>query len=148
EVEGKLHIQGGAIRHATLGRARGVKALYRMMVLEEGRFELFIPGRSPEYETVEGDLPKHLLEAMRQKDEFSVYRRQLPQGEVVLVLNAGMNINPGRVPAVVYDVMAAIGHYKTVDRILEFCQLPDFEICRVLYALLKHKLVTVEPAAK
>jgi hypothetical protein len=44
--------------------------------------------------------------------------------------------------------MAAVLHYKTVDRILEFCQLPDFEICRVLLALLKHKLVTVEPAAK
>jgi len=97
---------------------------------------------------VEGDLRKHLLEAMRQKDEFGVYHKQLPQGEVGLVLNAGMSINPGRVPAVVYEVMAAILYYKTVDRILEFCQLPDFEICRVLLALLKHKLVTVEPAAK
>src|SRR3972149_12400 len=106
--EGKLHIHQGVIRHATLGRARGVKALYRLMVLEEGCFEFFIPGRCPEYETVEGDLPKHLLEAMRQKDEFGVYHKQLPQGEVGLVLNAGMSINPGRVPAVVYEVMAAI----------------------------------------
>ena len=146
--EGKLHIHQGVICHSTLGRARGVKALYRLMVLEAGSFEFFIPGRSPEYETVEGDLPKHLLEAMRQKDEFGVYHKQLPQGEVGLVLNAGMSINPGRVPAVVYEVMAAILYYKTVDRILEFCQLPDFEICRVLLALLKHKLVTVEPAAK
>lgn len=146
--EGKLHIHQGAIRHATLGRARGVKALYRLMVLEEGRFEFFIPGRSPEYETVEGDLQKHLLEAMRQKDEFGVYRKQLPQGDVQLVLNGGMNINPGRVPAVVYEVMAAILYYKNVDQILEFCQLPDFEICRVLLALLKHNLVNVEPAAK
>jgi hypothetical protein len=94
--EGKLHIHHGAVRHATLGRARGVKALYRLMVLEEGRFEFFIPGRSPEYETVEGDLQKHLLEAMRQKDEFTVYRKRLPRGDVALVLSTDMNINPGR----------------------------------------------------
>jgi pSer/pThr/pTyr-binding forkhead associated (FHA) protein len=146
--EGKLHIHQGAICHATLGRARGVKAVYRLMVLEEGRFEFFIPGRSPEYETVEGDLQKHLLEAMRQKDEFTVYRKRLPRGEVRLVLSTDMTINPGRVPPVVYEVMAAIGYYKTLDRILEFCQLPDFEICRILLALLKHKLITLEPAAK
>lgn len=146
--EGNLHIHQGMIRHATLGRARGVKALYRLMVLEEGSFEFFIPGRSPEYDTVEGDLQKHLLEAMRQKDEFGAYRKQLPQGQATLVFNASMSINLARVPGVVYEVLAAIRNYGTVDRILEFCQVPDFEICRVLLALLKHKVVTVEPAAK
>ncbi len=145
--EGKLHIHQGAIRHATLGRARGVKALYRLMVFEEGRFEFYIPGRSPEYDTVEGDLQKHLLEAMRQKDELGAYRKQLPQGEVALSFKPGVNINPARVPGMVYEVMAAIRNYRTVDRILEFCQVPDFEICRVLVVLLKHDVVTVEPAA-
>lgn len=146
--EGNLHIHQGAIRHTTLGRARGVKALYRLMVLEEGRFEFFIPGRSPEYDTVEGDLQKHLLEAMRQKDELAVYRKQLPQGEVALVFNAGMTIDVARVPGMVYEVMAAVRNHGNLDRILEFCQVPDFEICRVLLVLLKHNVITVERAAK
>ncbi len=143
--EGKLYIHAGAIRHATLGRSQGVKALYRMMVLEEGRFELFIPGRSPEYDTVEGDLQRHLLEAMRQKDEFALYRKRLPDVEAVLGFSAGMRLNPARVPASVYEVLAAVGQHKTLEKILELCQLPDFEICRVLLVLLDSKLLVVEP---
>ncbi len=145
ECSGKLHIQAGAIRDATLGRARGVKALYRMMVLEEGRFELFIPGRSPEYETVEGDLQRHLLEAMRQKDEFAVYRKRLPDDGARLRFNEGMSLNPARVPPPVYEVMAAVGLHERVERILELCPLPDFEICRVLLVLLESRLLIVEP---
>jgi hypothetical protein len=145
EGEGRLHLRGGAIRHATLGRARGVKALYRMMVLEDGRFELFIPGRTPEYETVEGDLQRHLLEAMRQKDEFAVYRRRLPDDGASLGFNEGMSLNPARVPSAVYEVLAAVGQHKTVQKILELCPLPDFEICRVLLVLLESKLLVVEP---
>jgi pSer/pThr/pTyr-binding forkhead associated (FHA) protein len=147
ETEGKLHIDRGSIRDATLGRARGVKALYRMMVLEEGRFELFIPGRSPEYETVEGDLQRHLLEAMRQKDEYAVYRKRLPDDGASLGFNEGMSLNPARVPPTVYEVLAAVGQHKTVHKILELCQLPDFEICRVLLVLLESKLLVVEPTS-
>jgi pSer/pThr/pTyr-binding forkhead associated (FHA) protein len=150
--EGKLHLHQGIIRHATLGRAQGVKALYRLMVCDEGRFELFIPGRSPEYDTVEGDLQKHLLEAMRQKDEFAVYQKQLPEADVPLGFNSEMSVNVARVPAVVYEVLAAVAQHRTVDKIIEFCQLPDFEICRVLLVLLKHRLLLVDsggsPAGK
>jgi pSer/pThr/pTyr-binding forkhead associated (FHA) protein len=142
--EGTLHVHRGMIRHATLGRARGVKALYRLMVFDEGTFELFVPGRSPEYDTVEGELQKHLLEAMRQKDELAVYRSELPPGDTPLAFNGEMSINPARVPVVVYEVMAAVGQYGTLERILEHCQLPDFEICRVLLVLLKHKLLLVD----
>ena len=147
ERRGKLYIVAGKIRHATLGRARGVKALYRMMVLEEGRFELFIPGRSPEYETVEGDLQRHLLEAMRQKDEFALYRKRLPDEDAVLGFNERVTLNPARVPAPVYEVMAAVGQHKTLRRILEHCPLPDFEICRVLLVLVDSKLLVVERTA-
>jgi pSer/pThr/pTyr-binding forkhead associated (FHA) protein len=144
ERKGKLYIVSGKIRHAALGRARGVKALYRMMVLEDGRFELFIPGRSAEYETVEGDLQRHLLEAMRQKDEFALYRRRLPDADAILGFNERVTLSPARVPAPVYEVMAAVGQHKTLRNILEHCALPDFEICRVLLVLLDSKLLVVE----
>lgn len=146
--EGKLHIHQGAIRHATFGRAQGVKALYRLMAADDGRFELFIPGRSPEYETVEGDLQKHLLEAMRQKDEYAVYQKQLPDGNASLGFNAEMSVNVARVPPMVYEVLAAVAHHKTIDQVIEFCQLPDFEVCRALLVLLKHRLLVVDSGVK
>jgi pSer/pThr/pTyr-binding forkhead associated (FHA) protein len=151
--EGKLHIHQGMIRHATLGRAQGVKALYRLMAFDEGHFELFIPGRSPEYHTVEGELQKHLLEAMRQKDELAIYRKQLPHGRARLRFNPDVSVSPARVPVAVYEVLTAVGRHGTVDDVVEFCPLPDFEICRILLVLLKHRLLLVEgepapPAAK
>jgi hypothetical protein len=85
---------------------------------------------------------------MRQKDELGVYRKQLPPGGVTLSFNPAININPARVPGMVYEVMAAIRNYRTVDQILEFCQVPDFEICRVLLVLMKHNVVNVEPDAR
>ena len=142
--EGKLHIHQGAVRHATLGRARGVKALYRLMALDEGSFELYIPGRNPDYDTIDGDLQKHLLEAMRQKDEVAVYRKQLPSADTRLIFTSEKALPLSRVPAAVFEVMASISQYHSVGKVVEYCSLPDFEVCRVLLALLKHGIVSVE----
>lgn len=139
--EGRIHLLQGRICHSTFGRARGLKALYRLMALEDGRFEFFIPGRSPDYETVSGELSKHLLEGMRQKDELLVYRKELPPHGVRLEFHPNKVLMPARVPPAALEVMAAIGQYKTVEKIIEFCSLPDFEVSRILLVLLKHGVV-------
>ena len=142
--EGKLHIHQGVVRHATLGRASGVKALYRLMALEEGSFDLYIPGRNPDYDTVEGDLQTHLLEAMRQKDEVAVYRKQLPSADTRLIFTSEKALPLSRVPPAVFEVMTSLSQHHTVGDVIELCSLPDFEVCRVLLALLKHGIVSVE----
>ena len=144
--EGKLHIHQGMIRHATLGRARGSKALYRIMALKEGQFDFYIPGRSPEYDNVEGHLQHHLLEAARQKDELEVYRRRLPPLNTVLVFHADKVIPPSKVPAAVFEVMASVSQFRSVGRIVEYCRLPDVEVCRILLLLLKHQILLVQSA--
>lgn len=146
--EGKLHVHQGVVRHATLGRARGTKALYRMMVCEDGRFDFFIPGRSPEFETIEGGLQQHLLEAMRQKDELAHYTKQLPPAHVRLAFNPEKAVAPYKVPPAVFDVIAAVGHYKTVEKTIEHSQLPDFEIAKVLLILLRNNVLKVEDTSR
>jgi pSer/pThr/pTyr-binding forkhead associated (FHA) protein len=143
-MEGKLHIHQGEIRHATLGRSSGVKALYRLMALEDGLFEFFIPGRSPEHHTVEGDLQRHILEAVRQKDEFAIYRKQLPSLDTCLVFNPETLIAPSKVPATAFEVIAAVSRHKTIGEVIEYCPLPDVEACRILLVLLKHRIVLAE----
>jgi pSer/pThr/pTyr-binding forkhead associated (FHA) protein len=143
--EGKLHIHRGEVRHATLGRAWGVKALYRLMSLQDGVFEFFIPGRSPEYHTIDGDLHRHILEAVRQKDEFAVYKKHLPLPEARLVFNPNMLISPSKVPPEAFEVMTAIRQHNTVEGIIEACRIPDVEACRILLVLLKHRIILVEP---
>jgi hypothetical protein len=142
--EGRLHVHRGEVRHATFGRALGVKALYRLMSLQDGVFEFFVPGRSPEYHTIEGDLHRHILEAVRQMDEFAVYRKQLPLPETHLVFNPNMLIAPGKVPAEAFELMTAIRQHNSVEEIIEACRIPDVEACRILLVLLKHRIVLVE----
>ncbi|HSF18468.1 MAG TPA: DUF4388 domain-containing protein [Vicinamibacteria bacterium] len=146
--EGKVHLLQGQVCHATLGRARGVKALYRLMALEDGRFEFFVPGRSPEYETVSGDLKEHLLEGMRQKDELAKHRGELPRNGTPLVFHPSKVLLPARVPPAAFEVMAAAAQYKSVDKIIEFCPLADFEICQTLVLLLKHGVLTIPEGEK
>jgi pSer/pThr/pTyr-binding forkhead associated (FHA) protein len=142
--EGKLHFHHGMIRHATLGRARGPKALYRIMALKEGQFDFYIPGRSPEYDNVEGNLQHHLLEAARQKDELEVYRRKLPPLNAVLVFHADKVIPPSKMPAAVFEVMASVSQFHSVGKIIDYCRLPDVEVCRILLLLLKHQILLVK----
>jgi pSer/pThr/pTyr-binding forkhead associated (FHA) protein len=142
--EGKLHIHRGEIKHATFGKAWGLKALYRLMSLEDGVFEFFIPGRSPEYYTIEGDVHRHILEAVRQKDEFAVYKKQLPLPETRLAFNPTMLIAPAKVPAEAFEVIAAVSQHDSIENIIESCRIPDVEACRILLVLLKHKIVLVE----
>jgi pSer/pThr/pTyr-binding forkhead associated (FHA) protein len=142
--EGRLHIHRGEVRHAAFGRATGVKALYRLMSLQDGVFEFFIPGRSPEFHTIEGDLHRHILEAVRQKDEYAVYKKQLPLPESRLVFNPNMLISPSKVPPQAFEVMTAIRQHNTVEEIIEACRIPDVEACRILLVLMKHRIVLVE----
>ena len=144
--EGKLHIHQGVVRHASLDRASGLKALYRLMALDEGGFEFYIPGRNPGFDTVAGDMQKHLLEAMRQKDELAVYKKRLPSPEVRLTLNGDKVIPVHKVPAPYFEVMAAVRRHQTVDRVIEHCPIPDFEVCHILLVLLQHEIVQMAPA--
>ena len=144
--EGKLHIHQGVVRHASLDRASGLKALYRLMALDEGRFDFYIPGRNPGFDTVADDMQRHLLEAMRQKDELSVYRKRLPSSEVRLTFNIDKVIAVHKVPAPYFEVMAAVRRHQTAELVIEHCPIPDFEVCHILLVLLQHEVVQMAPA--
>ena len=118
--------------------------MYRLICIQDGVFEFFIPGRSPEYHTIEGDLHRHILEGVRQKDEFAVYKKQLPLPETRLVFNPNMLIAPSKAPADAFEVMTAIRRHNTIEEIIENCRIPDVEACRILLVLLKHRIVLVE----
>lgn len=83
--KGAVYLEKGELVHATLGRAFGPKAFYRMVKFEKGSFEFFTPGRKPDDRTFEGSVESHMLEAARHLDEFTAYRDQLPDDEARLV---------------------------------------------------------------
>ena len=56
-----IYIERGQLTCVSLGRYKGPKAFYRLMKLQEGKFEFFSPGRQPAEHNMAGSLEWHLL---------------------------------------------------------------------------------------
>lgn len=65
---GRLHFEEGSLVHAAHGGLSGAPALARLLLLEDGNFEIVLGRRAPE-RTLAGSTQTLLLEALRQADE-------------------------------------------------------------------------------
>ena len=67
--EGHLYYDTGALVHAELGDFEGMAALVRMVDWTEGTFE-FVPDTQPSRKTIELDLHRAVMNALRLHDEL------------------------------------------------------------------------------
>ena len=141
---GSLYVDRGQLVHASLGRHRGAKALYRLVYAEDGKFEFFSPGRDPSERNLAGSLEMHLIEAARHKDEMAVLREELPSGDTVLSFNKNMVASIAKIPYPMLEVMAAIHKNESIAAVLDGCTLPDLDVVKILLNLLKNKVVQCE----
>lgn len=88
-----------------------------------------------------GSLEWHLLEAARHLDELAVLRQQLRDGETRFVFNQKIIALVAKIPFLVLEVMAAIHKDESLTGILDGCDLPDLDICRILIKLIKQRVI-------
>ena len=69
--EAALFYEEGALVHATLGDASGMDALVRVVDWVEGTFE-FVSGAAPEAKTIELDLHRAVMQALKIHDELKL----------------------------------------------------------------------------
>jgi hypothetical protein len=67
--EARLSYENGSLVHATLGGASGMDALVRVVDWDEGTFE-FVPDAEPEARTIELDLHRAVMQALKLHDEL------------------------------------------------------------------------------
>ena len=139
--EGTVYLDAGELVHATLGKISGPKALYRLVGIQEGHFNFYTPGRKPELKSFDGGLERHLLEAARQLDELSTYQDQLPEDTARLGFKPKVMVNLSRVPSPVLDVIAVIGHVQIMAEVVDSCELPDLDVCRILLMLIQRNIL-------
>lgn len=142
-LKGEVFLDDGRPVHARFGRIKGAKALYRLVALEEGAFELVCPGSKPEEISLRGSLQSFLLDAVKEIDEFAVYRKELPGDDAKLTFCPNRTIFLDRVPPDLFDVLAAVCRHQRVGAIIEECHLSDLTVCRTLLMLLREKIVEV-----
>ena len=144
--QGEVVIDDGRIVHAELGVHCGKKAFFRIAGMENGHFDFYSPSRLPGNPSLNHHLQELLMQAMVQFDELPIYRKELPDDEVPLMLNREVAVLMHKFPADVFDVLAALSRHPTVAGVLEHTDLADLPTCRILLMLLKQKVIVVGEA--
>jgi CheY-like chemotaxis protein len=143
-----ISIRGGQVVDAMIPLADGTavvgeKALYRMLVWKEGRFE-FIPGEVREQARISKPPRMLLMEGMRQKDEWDKLRRDLPGPEIRLQLKVPKDKIPAIQHPLTREVVEAVIAYRKIGEIVDHCPFPDYQVLRVVSDLFARDFLALE----
>ncbi|MDP2689171.1 MAG: DUF4388 domain-containing protein [Deltaproteobacteria bacterium] len=143
---GSVYIKDGELYNAYTGGVEKEKALFRLLLWNEGKFE-FIPMPVTVSRKVRGSVSNLLMEGMRQADEFKKMSAQFPGKKSILRRGVAASLPQGLAP-VVYDVVQLCGTYPRVEDLVEHCGYPDFIVYKTITALLGKKVLVDEGAGQ
>jgi hypothetical protein len=141
-TDGRIFIQEGRVVHASIGKHRGEKAIFRLLEWREGSFA-FIP------EQVTGDLNIRrgtdvlLLDGARQADEMGRLRSELPAENVRLALVPELKARYEGLHPVTQEIINLLEFYTTVRELVDNSRVSDFEACRAISTLLDKGILKV-----
>jgi len=143
---GSVYIKDGEIYNAYAGGVDREKALYRLLLWTEGKFE-FVPMPVTVSKKIRLSVTNLLMEGMRQADEFRKSMDSFPGKKSILRHNpAAAPLAKGLSP-VVYDVVQLSEAYPRVEDLVEHCSQPDFIVYKAIAALLAKKVLIEEGAS-
>jgi pSer/pThr/pTyr-binding forkhead associated (FHA) protein len=143
---GEITFLKGQLHTATVGKATGSKAIYRMLGWEEGEFtfnalepkdKTFKDDIEPIAETVDG----LLMEGMRQLDESRKIKDVLPPMDQKLGLNTQIEVPLSKLHPKVLDIVQLIINHGTMGDVMDLSSLSDLETAKIVFYLLKKKMV-------
>lgn len=140
---GKVWFETGRPVHALSGRARGEKALYRMLGWFDARFRV-MPGAShvPE-RTLAIKVTDAVMNGLVALDEWNRLQDALPDASMRLVFadDARDRLINDKVTPAEFDVMARSKRGRSIAEILDESQLLDSELARAICDLLERGVV-------
>jgi len=143
---GSVYIKDGDIYNAFTGGVDREKALYRLILWTEGKFE-FIPVPVTVAKKIRSTVSNLLMEGMRQADEFKKNQSLYPRaGSLLSSVSEAANAAEGQAP-VVHDVIQLVADYPRVEDLVEHCSQPDFIVYETIAALVAKKVLAVEEGA-
>lgn len=145
--QGRIYFRNGKIIDARLDRARGLKALYRLLAWQEAHFELEpLEEEAKIEETIEEGTQSVLMEGFTQIDEAGLVRAKLP-GDRETLRALGDPARAKILSAEERQVLEALRDPCTIPDLLDRLPLPDPRILEVLFALRERGLVGVPETA-
>jgi CheY-like chemotaxis protein len=137
--QGKIYFRNGKIINARLDRARGLKALYRLLSWQEAQFELEPLEEGNVEEIISEATQGALMEGFTQLDEQGQLRDRLPAADDWLTAASGKR--PADLTDGERQVLEALGDGCAFGELLDRVPLPDLRVMEAVLALRERGLI-------
>jgi PAS domain S-box-containing protein len=133
---GEIYIAKGRILHASTGKARGKKALFRMLGWEAGVYAINQKtlGVPP---TIDEPLEKYLLDGARELDEFNNLKRGVEKAGQRLEIQYSDELMKRQYDPITAEVLSLAIKYKDLKHILDKSKYTDLETLKAIVGLLQ-----------
>jgi len=142
---GRIYLKDGQIVHAVLDEIKGEEAVYELAIWNDGEFN-FEPDVEPDTKSINKSNTNLLMEAARRLDEWRVLSRKIPSLDLIpeFVSDQGQERGQIQLNTSEWLILAKINGKSDVRTIAKACNLPVFDVCKVLYGLVTHRLVALK----
>ncbi len=138
----EIFLHEGRIEEATVGVARGQKALFRLLAWDRGRFS-FVPGARAPTASLNASTDSLLMEGMRQGDELARLLPELPGRSALLERLVPAEGLPEGLHRVTAEIFQLAGFYPQVGDLVDRAAATDMEVFVALKSLIDAKLLRV-----
>ncbi len=133
-IEGMIFLREGEIINATVGSAKGEKALYRIIGWDTGKFEYIPKNFNPEV-SIEKTTDSLLMEGMRQLDEWKRMEGEFPSLDSLIYLKVSPSKLSSKLRPATKEVLALLEFYKKVGDVVDNSSHPDFDVMMTIHTL-------------
>jgi pSer/pThr/pTyr-binding forkhead associated (FHA) protein len=136
--EGRIYIREGAVIHAEHGSARSQKALYRLLALEGGTYEIRELPQAPDLsQTIRTATDELVVEGMQQAEALAKISAKLPGSTDELLLNETCGIPVNTLTSDELEIYKRLIRWRTVGRTVDESDTTDFMALLLIHALLQ-----------
>lgn len=142
---GLLYLKDGNIVHAEVGEIKGEEAVYELAIWDDGEF-YFEPDVEPKVRSINKSNTNLLMEAARRMDEWRVLSRKIPSLELVpeFIMEQSQDRGQIQLSTSEWVILTRINGKNDIRAISRLCNIPVFEVCKILYGLVTHSLINLK----
>ncbi len=144
-TKGTIYFRDGRVVDAKCGLYSGANAVYRMLVWNEGRFEIRF-GPCATDDVIDMSTQGVLMEGMRRLDEWQRLQEQLPPLDTVYEVDAKeLSVRLGEIPDEVNSILRAFNGRRTLLEVVDASGFDDLGALATLSKLYFEGLIFQRP---
>jgi pSer/pThr/pTyr-binding forkhead associated (FHA) protein len=137
QEEGKIFLREGAVIHCELGAIQCQKALYRLLALQRGTYEIHAVPEAAVPQTIDEPTDNLLVEGLQQLEALDKLSAKLPPMTHEVALNESCATPVNTLTADELEIYQRLIRYQTLARVLEESAMTDFMVLFLSHALLQ-----------